>query len=65
MTLRRHSRRKMGQPFSEEYFPYVKPFRILMVGLCGSGKTSLLYRDGKKAGPRLRDPVACGRVHAT
>ena len=55
----------MGQPFSEEYFPYVKPFRILMVGLCGSGKTSLLYRDGKKAGPRLRDPVACGRVHAT
>merc|ERR1712037_1086774 len=30
--------------FSEEYFPYVKPFRILMVGLCESGKTSLLYR---------------------
>ena len=42
----------MGQPFSEEYFPYVKPFRILMVGLCESGKTSLLYRDVRD---RLRD----------
>ena len=45
MSRRRHHCRKMGQPFSEEYFPYVKPFRILMVGLCDSGKTSLLYRD--------------------
>ena len=34
----------MGQPFSEEYFPYVKPFRVLMVGLRDSGKTSLLHR---------------------
>lgn len=49
----------MGQPFSEEYFPYVKPFRILLVGLCTSGKTSLLYRmkhckSPAKVPPRTR-----------